>query len=86
MTLARLKTKTVQTMEDPKDDGRRVVLQPRLIVHLQKTPEFSAIFDDFEKAFAEAAEEHKDDIELGESAASAKVEAWKVSLIQKINL
>ena len=56
VTMERLKTKTVQAMDGPKTFGKeashdadlRVVLQPRLVVHLKKTPEFDSIFDEFE--------------------------------------
>ena len=63
-------------MDTPKFSGKevshdadpRVVLQPRLVVHLKKTPEFDSIFDQFETAFNKEIEEHKDDIEVSNNA------------------
>ena len=45
VTITRMKTKTVQVPDDEKHNAK---LQPRLIVHLTKTPEFDSIYDDFE--------------------------------------
>ena len=72
--MTRLKTKTVQAT---KEEDARVVLQPRLVIHLKKSKEFDSIFDDFENVFKKVTEEHKDEIELGESAA-AEAEIEKV--------
>jgi len=68
VTLARLKTKTVQIYDE--EDGNRkhhddhtAKLQPRLIVHLTKTKDFDDIYDDFEAKFKKMLEEHQEDIE-----------------------
>ena len=59
VTLTRLKTKTHQTKirkddskagtsssaADDDIDSNRIILQPKLVVHLSKTPEFDAIYD-----------------------------------------
>ena len=37
-------------------------MQPKLVVHLQKTPDFDSIYDDFEAIFKKVQEEHADDI------------------------
>ena len=59
------------------------MLQPRLVVHLQKTKEFDSVFDNFEILFRKAKEEHADigdcdsdkgdDKEVKEEKAEAKV-------------
>ena len=75
VTLARLKTKTVQTRTDignnfagkdadDYDADPRIILQPKLVVHLKKTPDFDAIYDDFEAIYQKVAAEHKDEIEI----------------------
>ena len=75
VTMARLKTKTVQTRTDignnfagkdadDYDADPRIILQPKLVVHLKKTPEFDTIYDDFEAIYKKVAEEHKDEIEI----------------------
>ena len=61
-TMTRLKTKTVQSFDDGEKD-KRVVLQPRLVIHLQKTAEFDKVYDDFDSVFKKVQEEHKDDID-----------------------
>ena len=71
VVMSRLKTKTVQAIDNPKASGKeashdadsRVVLQPRLVVHLEKTPEFDAIFDEFESVFNKEIEAHKDELD-----------------------
>ena len=72
VTMERLKTKTVQAMDGPRTFGKevpndysdhKVILQPRLVIHLKKTPEFDSIFDDFEAAFNKEMEEVKDEID-----------------------
>ena len=71
VTMERLKTKTVQAMDAPKAGGKdasndadpRVVLQPRLVVHLKKTSEFNSIFDEFEAVFNKEIEAVKDEID-----------------------
>ena len=40
----------------------RVILQPKLVVHLRKTAEFDSIYDDFEAIFKKVEEEHSEDI------------------------
>ena len=60
VTVSRLKTKTVQTQDDPKLDSY-VKLQPRLIIHLTKTPDFNKIYDDFEAVFQKVVEDHQED-------------------------
>jgi hypothetical protein len=40
-------------------DCNGVVLQPRLVVHLKKTPDFDSIFDQFETAFNKEMEDQK---------------------------
>ena len=102
VTMSRLKTKTVQAMDVPKSAGKepshdadhRVVLQPRLVVHLKKTPEFDSIFDKFEAVFNKEIEAHKDELDgavapnmqetsdLDEEVEGIKV--WKKSLFYKI--
>lgn len=84
VTLSRLKTKTHQTMLRPDDDKKkskddedesRIILQPKLVVHLTKTPEFDSIYDDFESAFKKIQEEHAEDIsEIEKSAVKAEAE------------
>ena len=75
VTLARLKTKTVQTRTDignnfagkdadDYDADPRIILQPKLVVHLKKTSDFDAIYDDFEAIYQKVAAEHKDEIEI----------------------
>tara|TARA_B110000285_G_C14860117_1_gene484142 strand:+ start:411 stop:701 length:291 start_codon:yes stop_codon:yes gene_type:complete len=71
VTMERLKTKTVQAMDGPRTFGKempndadqRVVLQPRLVVHLKKTPEFDSIFDEFESVFNKEMDAVKDEID-----------------------
>ena len=73
--ITRLKTKTVQALDDIQEKGakgkkkgdgelpeKRVVLQPRLVVHLKKTPQFDEIFDNFEKIMKKAEEEHAEEL------------------------
>ena len=43
-------------------------MQPKLVVHLAKTPEFDTIYDDFEENFKRAQEEVKDDIKAVEES------------------
>lgn len=80
VTMTRLKTKTHQTMLRNSDskpsttidediDQNRVILQPKLVVHLKKTPEFDTIYDDFEAAFKKMKEEHEEDIQEIEKSA-----------------
>uniref|UniRef100_A0A7S3II50 DNA/RNA-binding protein Alba-like domain-containing protein n=1 Tax=Strombidium inclinatum TaxID=197538 RepID=A0A7S3II50_9SPIT len=77
VTLTRLKTKTVQAMDDPakKDESSRkadprVVLQPRLVIHLTKTAEFDEIFHDFETMFkTEEEQQHPEDLEAAKEGA-----------------
>ena len=68
--MTRLKTKTVQANYSKENDSK-VVLQPRLVIHLKKSKEFDSIFDDFESVFKKASEEHKDEIEKIESTAAS---------------
>lgn len=86
VTLSRLKTKTHQTYlkrddaKNAKDDDfdSRVILQPKLVVHLTKTPEFDSIYDDFESAFKKIQEEHAEDIhDIDQSAVKAESESKK---------
>ena len=70
--MSRLKTKTVQATKD--DEDARVVLQPRLVIHLRKSKDFDSIYDEFESVYNKAAEEHKDETELGEAEAEAEIE------------
>ena len=65
VTITRLKTKTVQVHDDETDKYAK--LQPRLIVHLKKTPEFDSIYDDFEAVFKKVAEEHEEDIAIAQT-------------------
>ena len=72
--ITRLKTKTVQAMDEvPEKGGRykkkqdadpdlRVVLQPRLVVHLKKTPQFDESYENFEKILKNVEEEHAEDL------------------------
>ena len=82
VTMTRLKTKTHQTKirkDDPKQssslpadedmDYNRIILQPKLVVHLSKTPEFDTIYDGFEQAYKKMKEEHADDIQEIEKSA-----------------
>ena len=62
VTVTRMKTKTVQIPDDEQEKYAK--LQPRLIVHLTKTPEFDSIYDDFESVFKKVAEEHEEDIAI----------------------
>ena len=63
--MTRLKTKTVQAT---KQDDPKVVLQPRLVIHLAKSAQFDSIYDDFEKVFKKVEEENKEEIAISESA------------------
>ena len=63
--MTRLKTKTVQAT---KQDDSKVVLQPRLVIHLTKSSQFDSIYDDFEKVFEKVKEENKEEIAISESA------------------
>lgn len=65
VTLSRIKTKTVQTIEEESKRGPEHMtrLQPRLVLHLTKTQEFDSIYEDFENKYKKMVEEHKDDIE-----------------------
>ena len=63
--MSRLKTKTVQAT---KQDDTKVVLQPRLVIHLTKSDKFDSIYDDFEKVFKKVEEENKEEIAISESA------------------
>ena len=97
VTLARLKTKTHQTIlkkddiKNPKDEDfdNRVILQPKLVVHLTKTADFDSIYDTFELAFKKMKEEHAEDIQEIEKSAikavaeeNADVDAWAMSLLK----
>jgi len=80
VSLERLKTKTHQTWfkrdEDAKrgkearamdDADSRIILQPKLVMHLQKTPDFDKIYDEFEALYSKKfEEEHKEEIELND--------------------
>ena len=88
VTLSRLKTKTHQTIlkrddekkpsKDDNDADNRVILQPKLVVHLTKTPDFDSIYDDFEAAFKKIQEEHAEDIsEIEKSAVKAEADEGK---------
>jgi len=58
------------------DADPRIILQPKLVIHLQKTPEFDSIYDDFEAVYKKVAEEHEEEIAMGdEEAAAAEGEA-----------
>ena len=73
VTISRLKTKTHQKVvkkDDEDDADSRIILQPKLVVHLAKTPEFDSIYDDFEQAFKKIQEEHAEDINVIESSAA----------------
>jgi len=89
VTLTRLKTKTHQTIlkrDDAKngkdeDPDNRVILQPKLVVHLSKTVDFDSIYDNFESAFKKMKEEHAEDIqEIEKSAIKAVAEAEEVEV------
>ena len=59
-TLTRIKTKTHQAKTA--EDDARVILRPKLVVHLSKTPEFDQIQHDFEEKMTKAQEEAKEDL------------------------
>ena len=59
-TLTRLKTKTHQAKAA--DDDSRVVLRPKLVVHLTKTAAFDQIHHDFEEKMSKAQEEAHEDL------------------------
>ena len=68
VTLARLKTKTVQILEDAEGHHHEAArLQPRLIAHLTKTAEFDSIYDEFEIKFKTMMEENKEQLEEHEA-------------------
>lgn len=62
------------------DADSRVVLQPKLVIHLHKTPEFDSIFDDFDAVFKKVSAEHGEEIAEGEKIAmeNEKEDADKV--------
>ena len=73
VTISRLKTKTHQKVvkiDDEDDANSRIILQPKLVVHLTKTSEFDSIYDDFEQAFKKIQEEHAEDINVIDSSAT----------------
>ena len=51
------------------DADPRIILQPKLVIHLQKTPEFDSIYDDFEAVYKKVAEEHEEEIAMGDKEA-----------------
>ena len=70
VTMTRLKTKTVQTLQTEEKEGdidKFTRLQPRLVVHLTKTAEFDSIYDDFENRFKQMVEAHDKDIAESEA-------------------
>ena len=70
-------------MKNPKDDDidNRVILQPKLVVHLSKTAEFDSIYDNFESAFKKMKEEHAEDIQEIENSAIKAVAEEKNSVV-----
>ena len=47
---------------------KQIILQPKLVVHLQKTEAFDEIYEKWEETMKKAAEEHKEDIEAVEAS------------------
>lgn len=84
VTLSRIKTKTVQTLEvEEKKEGdvdHFTRLQPRLVMHLTKTKEFDSIYDDFESQFKKMVEEHKEDIEDSEAQVDDQIDPEEVKI------
>ena len=84
VTMSRIKTKTVQTIEhEQKKEGdidHFTRLQPRLVIHLAKTSEFDSIYDDFESQFKKMVEEHQDDIAESEAPGQPSVDQENIDI------
>jgi len=87
VSLSRLKTKTHQTWYKKENDAprgkdakskaamddadSRIILQPKLVMHLKKSADFDKIYDDFEALHKKNfEEEHKEEIEMNDKEAA----------------
>ena len=71
-------SKVYQNAEEDADS--RIVLQPKLVIHLKKTPEFDQIYDEFEALYQKMAEEHAEEIAMGDKEAASAEEAERADV------
>ena len=63
--------------KDIEDADAKIVLQPKLVIHLTKCDQFDSIYDKFEENYKKAEEDHAEEIAIAEKNAvdGAEVEA-----------
>ena len=73
--------------KDIEDADPKIVLQPKLVIHLSKCAQFDSIYDKFEENYKKAEEDHAEEIAIAEKNVIDGPEAdWNfLSSSQKLN-